>query len=176
VKTPVTFVDTVLSGVGGMKIAGAGAVTFRGSTLTAAEDAGPVVSSSERLRFEGSTLRNTRIAAARGEAQAVEFAGSDVVNKGGTGISRTGNGALHLTLSDSTFRAEGAATHIVVKTGVTHYRAVGNRFEGGAVELADGAFGAESTLLHTGNVEAGVARTAFPAEGDRVVDTANLVV
>ncbi|GGM36756.1 peptidase C14 [Microbacterium saperdae] len=176
VKTPVTFVDTVLSGVGGMKIAGVGAVTFRGSTLTAAEDAGPVVSSSERLRFEGSTLRNARIAAARGETQTVEIAGSDVVNKGGTGISRTGSGDLHLTLSDSTFRAEGAATHVAVKTGVTHYRAVGNRFEGGAVELADGAFGAESTLLHTGNVESGVARTAFPAEGDRVVDTANLVV
>ncbi|MCK2035224.1 peptidase C14 [Microbacterium sp. SSW1-49] len=176
VKTPVTFVDTVLSGVGGMKIAGAGAVTFRGSTLTAAEDAGPVVSSSERLRFEGSTLRNTRIAAARGEVQTVEIAGSDVAIKGGTGISRTGSGALHLALSDSTFRAEGSATHVAVKTGVTHYRAVGNRFEGGAVELADGAFGTESTLLHTGNVESGVARTAFPVEGDRVVDTANLVV
>ncbi|PCE15836.1 peptidase C14 [Microbacterium sp. SZ1] len=176
VTTPVTFVDTVLSGVGGMKITGPGAVTFRGSTLTAADDAAPITSASERLRFEGSTLRNARIAAARGERQAVEIAGSDVLLKGGTGVTRTGAGPLHLTVSDSTLRAEGSATHVSLKTGVTHYRAVGNRFEGGALELADGAFGSESTLLHTGNVESGVTRMGFPAEGDRVVDTANIAV
>ena len=176
VKTPVTFVDTVLDRVGGMKIAGAGAVTFRGSTLTAAEDAAPIASSSERLRFEGSTLRNARIAAARGERQVVEIAGSDVANTGGTGVSRTGDGELHLTVSDSKFRAEGSATHIAVTKGATHYRAVGNRFEGGSLELTDAAFGGASTLLHTGNVESGVTRTAFPAEGPRVVDTANLAV
>ncbi len=166
----------MLDRVGGMKIAGAGVVTFRGSTLTAADDAAPVVTSSERLRFEGSTLRNARIAAARGERQSVEIAGSDVAIKGGTGVSRTGDGELHLTLSDSNFRAEGSATHVAVTKGATHYRAVGNRFEGGAIELADAAFGASSTLLHTGNVESGVTRTAFPAAGPRVVDTANLVV
>ncbi|KJL48336.1 hypothetical protein RS84_01095 [Microbacterium hydrocarbonoxydans] len=176
VKTPVTFVDTVLERVGGMKITGAGSVTFRGSTLTAADDAAPIVSSSERLRFEGSTLRNARIAAARSERQAIEMAGSDVAIKGGTAISRTGDGELHLSLSDSTFLAEGSSTHVSVTKGVTHYRAVGNRFEGGAVELTDAAFGASSTLVHTGNVESGVNRTAFPAAGDRVVDAANLVV
>ncbi|CAH0208738.1 hypothetical protein SRABI76_02206 [Microbacterium oxydans] len=176
VTTPVTFVDTVLSGVGGLKITGPGAVTFRGSTLTATDDAAPMVSSSARLRFEGSTLRNARVAAARGERQAVEVAGSDVATVGGTGIARTGAGELHVTLSDSTFRAEGAATHVAIKTGATHYRSVGNRFEGGAIELADGAFGSSSTLIHTANVEAGVTRAAFPAEGDRVVDTANIAV
>lgn len=176
VKTPVTFVDTVLDRVGGMKIAGSGAVTFRGSTLNAADDAAPIVSSSAHLRFEGSTLRNARIAAARGERQVVEIAGSDVAIKGGTGIARTGDGELHLTLTDTTFRADGAATHVAVPKGATHYRAVGNRFEGGAFELADAAFGTASTLLHTGNVESAVTRTAFPAEGDRVVDTSNLVL
>ena len=176
VKTPVTFVDTVLDRVGGMKIAGSGAVTFRGSTLNAADDAAPIVSSSAHLRFEGSTLRNARIAAARGERQVVEIAGSDVAIKGGTGIARTGDGELHLTLTDTTFRADGAATHVAVPKGATHYRAVGNRFEGGKIELADAAFGTGSTLLHTGNVESAVTRTAFPAEGDRVVDTSNLVL
>ncbi|WAA66362.1 peptidase C14 [Microbacterium oxydans] len=176
VKTPVTFVDTVLDRVGGMKIAGSGAVTFRGSTLTAADDAAPIVSSSAHLRFEGSTLRNARIAAARGERQVIEIAGSDVAIKGGTGIARTGDGELHLTLTDTTFRADGAATHVAVPKGATHYRAVGNRFEGGKIELADAAFGTASTLLHTGNVESAVTRTAFPAEGDRVVDTSNLVL
>ena len=38
------------------------------------------------------------------------------------------------------------------------------------------AFGASCTLLHTGNVESGVTRTAFPAEAPRVVDSANLAV
>ena len=176
VKTPVTFVDTVLDRVGGMKITGSGAVTFRGSTLSAADDAAPIVSSSGHLRFEGSTLRNARIEAARAERQTVEIAGSDVSLKAGAGVARTGDGELHLTLSDSTFRAEGSASHVSITKGATHYRAVGNRFEGGALELADGAFGASSTLLHTGNVESGVKRTAFPAEGDRVVAAANLVV
>lgn len=83
---------------------------------------------------------------------------------------------LHLALSDSTFRAEGSASHVSLKKGATHYRAVGNRFEGGALELADGAFGGASTFLHTGNVESGVTRAAFPGEGDRVVDAGNLVV
>ncbi len=176
VTTPVTFIDTVLTGVGGLKITGPGAVTFRGSTLTGADDAAPMPVSSARLRIEGSSLRNARIAAARGERQAVEIAGSEVVNVGGTGLARTGSGELHVALSDSTFRAEGSATHVSIKTGATHYRAVGNRFEGGAIELADGAFGSSSTLVHTANVEAGVTRTAFPAEGDRVVDTANIAV
>lgn len=176
VTTPVTFVDTVLTGVGGLKITGPGAVTFRGSTLTAADDAAPMPVSSARLRIEGSTLRNARIAAARGERQAVEIAGSEVVNVGGTGLARTGSGELHVALSDSTFRAEGSATHVSITTGTTHYRAVGNRFEGGAVELADGAFGTSSTLVHTANVESGVTRIAFPAAGDRVVDTANVTV
>ncbi|MFD7869381.1 peptidase C14 [Microbacterium sp. NPDC059771] len=176
VTTPVTFVDTVLTNVGGVKIGGAGAVTFRGSTLTAAEDSAPLASSSERLRFEGATLRNVRIAAARGERQTLEFAGADVAAKGGTGIGRTGAGELHVTLSDSTFRGDGGTTHVSLTSGATHYRAVGNRFEGGRLELGADAFGAESTLLHTGNVEAGVTRTAFPDAGDRVVDTANLLV
>jgi hypothetical protein len=176
VSTPVTFVDTVLTNVGGLKLGGAGPVTFRGSTMTAPEDAAPIASSSVRLRVEGSTLHNARIAAASGERQVVEVAGSDVVQKGGVSVARTGAGELHLTLSDSTFRAEGATPHVSVTSGATHYRAVGNRFEGGALELGDDAFGAGSTLMHTGNVEVGVTRTAFPAEGDRVVDTANLVV
>lgn len=176
VKTPVTFVDTVLDRVGGMKITGAGAVTFRGSTLTAADDAAPISSSSERLRIEGSTLRGARITAARAERQVIEITGSDVAITGGTGISRTGDGELHLTLADSSFRADGSGTHVSVTKGATHYRAVGNRFEGGALELTDAAFGGSSTLLHTGNVESGVTRSAFPGEGARVVDTANLAV
>ncbi|MFJ4253980.1 peptidase C14 [Microbacterium sp. NPDC090003] len=176
VTTPVTFVDTVLNGVGGLKITGPGAVTFRGSTLIGADDAAPIVSQSQRLRFEGSTLRNARIAAARGERQTVEVSGSEVVNVGGTGLARTGAGELHVALSDSTFRAEGAATHVSITTGATHYRAVGNRFEGGSIELGDGAFGSSSTLVHTANVETGVTRTAFPAAGARVVDTANVAV
>ncbi|MCT1477127.1 peptidase C14 [Microbacterium sp. p3-SID336] len=176
VATPVTFVDTVLTGVGGMKVLGAGAVTFRGSTLSAADDAAPIATSSERLRFEGSTLRNVRIAAATAGRHAVEVAGSDVAWKGGTGVERSGEGELHVTLTDSTLRAEADAVHVSLAGGKTHYRAVGNRFEGGSLDLRDDAFGSASTLLHTGNVEAGVTRAAFPAAGDRVVDTANLVV
>lgn len=176
VTTPVTFVDTVLSGVGGMKIAGAGPVTFRGSTLSASEDAAPIVSSSERLRFEGSTLRNARIAAARGERQTIEVLGSDVAQKGGATITRTGEGELHVAIADSILRAEGAAVHVSITSGVTHYRAVGNRFEGGVIELAAGAFGSSSTLVHSSNVESGVTRAAMPAEGDRVVVAANITV
>lgn len=176
VKAPVTFVDTLLDGVGGMKIAGSGTVTFRGCTLNAADDADPVVSSSGRLRFEGSTLRNARIAAARDERQTIEIAGSQSALKGGTGISRTGAGELHVTPTDSTFHGDDASTHVSITKGKTHYRAVGNRFDGGKLELADAAFGEDSTLLHTGNVEAALTRAAFPADGDRVLSATNLVI
>ena len=38
------------------------------------------------------------------------------------------------------------------------------------------ALGGDSYALHSGNVEQGVTRTAFPEDGDRVVTTGNLVV
>lgn len=176
VKAPVTFVDTTLTGVGGVKVLGSGAVVFRGGRLIGGDRAEAFAVASERLRFEGTTLRDVRVSATRSEAQSVEYIGADISLTAGVGLTHSGSGDLNAVLSDSIFRAEGAASHVSLTDGSTQYRAVGNRFEGGRLELADAAFGSGSTLLHSANVEAGVARASFPDEGDRVVTASNLVV
>lgn len=174
VKEPVTFVDTVLKGVGGMKVNGAGAVTFRGATLTAAEGADAVTVASERVRFEGSTLSGVRLVAAGAEGQAIDVVGTTVADAKGAAISRQGEGRVDLTLADSVFRGKDSV-HVQLGEGVNHLRAVGNRFEGGSIELKPEAFGKGSTLVHSSNVELGVKRVAMPDESDAVVIAANAI-
>ena len=54
-------------------------------------------------------------------------------------------------------------------TGVTNeYIATGSTFEGGRFEIADGAFGEGSLMLHASNVERGVDRSELPAESAAV--------
>ncbi len=175
VTTPVVFVDTLLDGVGGMKVNGPGAVTFRGATLTAAPSADPVTLASAKVRIEGSTLSGVRLVAAGPDGQELEISGSTLEGAAGAVISRKGAGERRVLLSGSTVRGKDAV-HVKLADGRNHYRAVGTRFEGGSLELSDAAFESGSTLVHTGNAEVGVTRTAFPAAGPAVVDAANAVV
>ncbi len=174
VKEPVTFVDTVLQGVGGMKIGGAGPVVFRGATLTAPEGADAVTVASERARFEGSTLSGVRLVAAGAAGQSIDVVGTTVSDAEGAAISRKGEARLDLALADSAFRGKDSV-HIQLGRGTNHLRAVGNRFEGGSIELKSEAFGKGSTLVHSSNVEIGVKRAAMPEESDAVVIAANAI-
>lgn len=177
VTSPVTFVDTVLTDAAGTKFMGKGAVTFRGGRITAGDRDDVITTASERLRFEGTVLSDVRLVASGAERRAIEVVGgSDVSVSKGAAIGRSGDGELHVVLADSAFRASESASHVVLKDGTTHYRASGCRFEGGALELATGAFGNASTLVHNSNVESGVTRTAIPEEGERVVVAGNVVV
>lgn len=174
VTAPVTFVDTVLSGVNGMRIAGAGAVTFRGGRLLGGDRDKAFGTLSSRLRIDGADLDGVRIDAAGPKAQAVEIlGGSTVSTPKGAALSRSGAGDLTVSLGDSTFT--GAGTHVSLTSGLNHYRATGCRFDGGTIELADAAFGKGSTLLHSANVETSVTRTA-PDEAAAVVLSGNVVV
>lgn len=174
VKTPVTFVDTVLEGVGGMNITGAAPVTFRGSTLNAAADAAAVTVASAKVRLEGSTLSGVRLVAAGATGQSIDVVGTEVSDARGAAISRTGEGRLDLTVANSAFRGE-KSVHVQLGGGTNHLRSVGNRFEGGALELKAEAFGAGSTLVHSSNVELGMTRKAMPEESDAVVIAANAI-
>lgn len=174
VKTPVTFVDTVLEGVGGMNITGAAPVTFRGSTLNAAADAAAVTVASAKVRLEGSTLSGVRLVAAGAAGQSIDVVGTEVSDARGAAISRTGEGRLDLTVANSAFRGE-KSVHVQLGGGTNHLRSVGNRFEGGALELKAEAFGAGSTLVHSSNVELGMTRKAMPEESDAVVIAANAI-
>ncbi len=60
--------------------------------------------------------------------------------------------------------------------GINSWSATGSTFAGGTLALAPSALGGDSYVLHSGNVEQDVTRTAFPDDGDRVVTTGNLVV
>ncbi|GAB3597908.1 peptidase C14 [Microbacterium tumbae] len=172
VTKPVTFVDTTLSGVNGMRIGGAGGVVFRGGRLVGGGRDAAFGSSAARLRFDGAELSDVRVAAASGTA--VEIVGGSVVDTAkGAAVSRTGDGELSVLLADSTFTGKGA--HVSLTNGANHYRAVGCRFDGGSIELAAGAFGSDSTLLHSANVETSVSRTV-PDEAANVVLAGNVVV
>ncbi|MGW8482476.1 peptidase C14 [Microbacterium sp. NPDC055903] len=172
VKKPVTFVDTTLVGVNGMKIGGAGAVTFRGGRLVGGERDAVFSSSSARLRFDGVELSDVRVGTASETAVEV-VGGSRFDTAKGAALSRTGDGAVSVLLADSTFAGKGV--HISLTGGKNHYRAVGCRFDGGSIELAAGAFGTGSTLLHSSNVETSVARTV-PDEADNIILAANVTV
>lgn len=173
VKKPVTFVDTTLSGLNGMKIGGGAPVTFRGGRLTGGDRDGALTSSSARLRFDGVDLEGVSVVAAGGDQSIEIIGGSSVSGAKGTALSRGGDGILSVLLADSTF--SGDATHVSLTGGKNHYRATGCRFDGGALELAPGAFGGGSTLLHSVNVETGVKRT-IPEEADNVVLAGNLTI
>ncbi|MDR2323662.1 MAG: peptidase C14 [Microbacterium sp.] len=174
VTVPVTFVDTVLSGVNGMRIGGAGAVTFRGGRLAGGDRDAAFGTLSARLRIDGTDLDDVRIDAAGKDPQAVEVLGGTVLSTTkGAGLSRSGAGDLTVLLGDSTFTGDG--THVSLGSGVNHYRATGCRFVGGALELPADGFGDKSTLLHSGNVESGVKRT-MPQEAANVVLSGNVVV
>ncbi|WP_406247550.1 peptidase C14 [Microbacterium sp. M] len=173
VKKPVTFVDTTLSGLNGMKIGGGAPVTFRGGRLTGGDRDGALTSSSARLRFDGVDLEGVSVVAAGGDQSIEIIGGSSVSGAKGTALSRGGDGILSVLLADSTF--SGDAAHVSLTGGKNHYRATGCRFDGGALELAPGAFGGGSTLLHSVNVETGVKRT-IPEEADNVVLTGNLTI
>lgn len=173
VKKPVTFVDTTLSGLNGMKIGGGAPVTFRGGRLTGGDRDGALTSSSARLRFDGVDLEGVSVVAAGGDQSIEIIGGSSVSGAKGTALSRGGDGILSVLLADSTF--SGDATHVSLTGGMNHYRATGCRFDGGALELAPGAFGGGSTLLHSVNVETGVKRT-IPEEADNVVLAGNLTI
>lgn len=178
VKVPVTFENTTLDNVGGVKILGPGEVTFRGSTLAAKAGSDPVQTASARLRLTGSRLDGVSLQATGAAEQVVEVtAGSVVTGAGGTAIGRAGDKALTVLLADSSFsRSESGGTHVSLTAGTNHYRASGCRFEGGALELASAGFGGSSTLLHTANVESSVTRNGFPADSARVVTAGNITV
>lgn len=178
VKVPVTFENTTLHDVGGMKILGAGEITFRSSTLTAKAGSDAVQTASARTRVAGTRLDNVALQAIGTAEQAIEVtAGSVVTGAGGTAIGRAGDKALTLLLADSSFaRSAPGGTHVSLTGGTNHYRATGCRFEGGTLELTSGGFGGSSTLLHTVNVENSVTRSGFPADSARVVTAGNLTV
>ncbi|MFE2771178.1 peptidase C14 [Microbacterium resistens] len=174
VTTPVTLVDTDLSGVGGVRIAGSGPVTVRGGTWSAAEDADPVQVAAGSVRFEGTAFTGARVRATGDAAQSLSFSGVRVDAGAGGFLSRAGDAELRLSVDGSALTGSGA--HVDLGSGANQARIIGNRFEGGSLSLDPAAFGSGSTLLHAANTEAGVARTAMPPEGPAVVLSGNVVV
>ncbi|MDR2998113.1 MAG: peptidase C14 [Microbacterium sp.] len=174
VTDPVTFIDTRLNGVNGVKLGGAGTVEFRGGQLIGGDRDATFSTSSARLRLTGVEVDDVRIDAASGKTQAVEILGGSAVRTSkSAAVSRSGGGELTLVLGDSTFSGKG--THVSLTSGANHYRASGCRFDGGTLELSAGAFGKGSTLLHSANVETGVKRTV-PDDAENVLTTGNVVV
>lgn len=157
-RAPLVFADCTLRGSG------------EGSTLTLP---------SESVRLVDTRIEDLGIVLAGEGDQRLELAGS-VVFGGSPGatafLSRAdGGGDIDWQLDGYDGSADaGEVAHVVVDRGTNHYRAVGARFAGGRLRLEPEAFSGGS-LLHSGNVEQGVTRTAMPSTGDGVLVEGNLL-
>ncbi|MYV97928.1 peptidase C14, partial [Streptomyces sp. SID3343] len=176
VTADVHFERVTLKGLDGANLKNAGRLTLTECTLVGTPAAAPTTVTGAALTVTGGELRDTGLRFAGSGDQSATLARARL---GGSNadralLARTG-GARTVTwnLDGCTSTAADAATaHIVVTEGVNRYRAAGNTFTGGRLELAPGAFAGTSALLHTGCVEDGVTRTAVPDEGPRVAHTA----
>ncbi|HEY0698331.1 MAG TPA: hypothetical protein VGD43_11045 [Micromonospora sp.] len=180
VSNPVHFVRTTFRGLDGAIMRGAGPVHLTDCTLTGAPGAAPLLVGAAEVVVDGGTLTDTGIELSAVRDQRLVLTGGATV--GGTNARRAllsravGPGRVRVELGDYTSTAADADTaHVRIETGVNRYRAVGARFTGGRLVLADAAFGDPSTLLHTGCVEDGVSR-ALPADSARVATGDNLTL
>ncbi|MBO4204614.1 peptidase C14 [Micromonospora echinofusca] len=180
VSNPVHFVRTTFRGLNGAILRGAGPVHFTDCTLTGSPDAAPLSIGSAEVVVHGGTLTDTGIelSAVRDQRLVVD-GGARLV---GTNARRAllsraaGPGKVRVELGACTSSTTDADTaHVRIDTGTNRYRATGTRFSGGRLVLAEAGFGGESTLLHTGCVEEGVAR-ALPADSARVATGDNLTL
>ncbi|WP_328345255.1 hypothetical protein [Micromonospora sp. NBC_00421] len=180
VSNPVHFVRTTFRGLDGAILRGPGPVHFTDCTLTGTPGAAPLLVGAAEVVVHGGTLTDTGIELSAVRDQRLVVDGGAVVT--GTNARRAlltraaGTGAVRIELGDyRSTAADPQTAHVRIDAGVNRYRAVGAGFSGGRLTLADAAFGAASTLLHTGCVEEGVARE-LPAESPRVVTGDNLAL
>ncbi|MFJ8278674.1 peptidase C14 [Streptomyces griseoviridis] len=166
-----------LAGLDGAAFSGTGRLVLEDCELIGSADAaaGPVAHGDVTVR--GGTLTDTGFTLSSEKDQRLRIgAGTRVTgtNASGAFLSRTGGDrTVTWQLDGVTAEAADAATaHLLLTSGPNRYAASGCSFRGGRLELTQGAFGAKGHLLHSGCVEDGTARTAMPAEGDRIRHTA----
>ncbi|GAA1411800.1 peptidase C14 [Oerskovia paurometabola] len=180
VTNPVHLVRTTLNGLEGASFAGSGPVVLDQCTLEAAEGKGTVTASGG-LTIRGGVVRNVAVVAAGTAEQTVRVGDGARLEgspAGGTFLSRAkADKPVTWNLDGArSVAASGDTGHVKLDTGINRWSAVGSTFTGGRLQLADGAFGAGSYLLHTGNVESGVQRVAIPADGPTVSTAGTLIL
>ncbi|MFI1577259.1 peptidase C14 [Embleya sp. NPDC020630] len=165
-----------LKGLDNAALRNAGRLILSECTLIGAPNAAPVTVTGAALAVSGGELRDTGLRLAGTGEQSVALSRTRL---GGTNaaralLSRTGGArTVRWQLDGCVSSAADAATaHVLIGEGTNRYRAAGNTFAGGRLELAGAAFGGAGALLHSGCVEDGVTRTAMPDEGPRVAHTA----
>ncbi|MEU6414150.1 hypothetical protein [Microbispora sp. NPDC046933] len=179
VTNPVHFVRCVFTGMNGAVMRGSGPVHLTDTVLTGTAGAAPLLIGAAEVVVSGGRLTDTGIRLSAVREQRLSIGGGAVVegtNSEKALLSRADGSPVRWELGDyaSSTRDVGTA-HVAITSGVNRYSAVGARFRGGVITLADAAFGGDSHLLHTGCAEEGVTRTA-PAQGPRVITTGNLAV
>lgn len=181
VTTPVHLVRTTVTGLDGTTtlLPGTGPLTLTGCTLVGAQGGAPLRVAASRLVLDGTALVGTGVVLAGTADQALDVVGGSRASGGpasGAVFAReAAGGTVSWALDGYTGEAGPEVAHVHVDGGTNHYRATGCTFVGGRLDLAQGAFGAGSTLLHTANVERGVTRTALPATADGVLSDGNLI-
>lgn len=158
---------------------GTGELTFTGSTLVGRAGAAPVTMSCSHLRLHDTRLVDTGVVMT-GTDQSVTVTGGSSATGSGTNnaiFSRAGTaGTVSWTFAGLTSTlADAAGAHILLDRGTNHVRSVGSSFTGGALTFTDAGFGPGSSLLHSGCVESGVART-LPSDNPSVLTDGNLVL
>ncbi|NEE01401.1 peptidase C14 [Phytoactinopolyspora halotolerans] len=180
VEADLHIVRTTLRGLDGHRFNGTGTLRFTDSTLVGADEAAPIAVAGD-VHISGGELRDTGVrVAGTGDADVRVGGGCTITgsNSAGAFFSReSAGGVLALDLSGVTSTAGDAdMAHVDLDAGTNRYSCVSATFTDGRLRLAPDAFGDDSYLLHTQNVERGVDRVAMPDEGERVQHGANLVL
>ncbi|GLY79101.1 hypothetical protein [Actinoallomurus iriomotensis] len=178
VTAPVHVSRSVLTGLDGNAFNGTGELRLVDTILRGRENAEPVTCAAATLVLDGCTVTGTGVRLAGKADQRIRLGGGTEVTGTGTLLSRA-DAAGTITWELTGYRSlagDAGTAHIALSAGKNRYSAVGALFNGGRLELRDGAFGDGSYLKHAGNVENGVTRTALPKDGAGVQTTGNLVM
>ncbi|MFJ6573159.1 peptidase C14 [Streptomyces sp. NPDC091292] len=178
VTAPVHFVRTVLTGLDGVILRGAGPVRFTDCVLTGADGAAPLSVASAELVIDGGTLSGTGVELSAVRDQRVQVVGGariDGTNKAKALFGRAaGPGAVTWQFTGAVSGTDDDGTaHVRIDRGTNHYAANGCRFTGGRLHLEPDAC---ADVLHTACVEDGVRRTALPGSGPTVHTEGNLLL
>ncbi|GAA4533507.1 hypothetical protein [Amycolatopsis samaneae] len=177
VSAPLHFDRCAFTGMDGNAFNGTGELRFTDCVFTGAPESRPVTVAGD-LAITGGSQTNVGFVLTAARDQRLCVGGGATVSgtNAGKAFFARANGKGVVTWSLADYRsgtADAGTAHVRIEGGVNRYQAGGVTFTGGAITLAESAFAGDSYLLHTGNVESGVHRTAPPA-GPRVRVSDNL--
>ncbi|MDI4645932.1 hypothetical protein [Cohnella hashimotonis] len=173
VASELTFRECRFTAADGNAFAGSGSVRFQDCRLEGAgPDALPIRFAGSELVFRGGEISNSGFRLIGGEVRLEVGSGATIIGSNGekaffSRSKEAGPGAASWSFDGAiSLAADRTTAHFSIEDGgaVRDCFVRNSSFKGGRFAVSEGAFGAESCMLYTSNVERGVDRSALPPE------------